>query len=171
MGFGISRGMRASGSIALSLGARGGLWCWPRSRSGSASAPSWYGVIFVMNLDAMPRRDLGSNGQGTAQWWQQRVSAMALVPLIVWFVIVLVSVPIADPASVVRWIRGGINALLLVALVLAAAQHSYHGTRVIVDDYVSSLKGRVATVVILQFMHTVLAAAGVLSVLRVALGA
>ncbi len=124
-----------------------------------------------MNLDAMPRRDLGSNGQGTAQWWQQRVSAMALVPLIVWFVIALVSVPIADPASVVRWIRGGINALLLVALVLAAAQHSYHGTRVIVDDYVSSLKGRVATVVILQFMHTVLAAAGVLSVLRVALGA
>jgi succinate dehydrogenase / fumarate reductase membrane anchor subunit len=96
---------------------------------------------------------------------------MALVPLIVWFVIALVSVPIADPASVARWIRGGMNALLLVALVLAAAQHSYHGTRVIVDDYVSSLKGRVATVVILQFMHLVLAAAGVLSVLRVALGA
>jgi succinate dehydrogenase hydrophobic anchor subunit len=61
--------------------------------------------------------------------------------------------------------------LLLIALVLAAAQHSYLGTRVIVEDYVSSLKGRVATVVILQFMHLVLAGAGVLSVLRVALGA
>jgi succinate dehydrogenase / fumarate reductase membrane anchor subunit len=123
-----------------------------------------------MSLDAIPRRDLGSNGQGTAHWWQQRVSAIALVPLMVWFVIALMSVPIADPASVVRWIRGGMNALLVVALVIAAAQRSYHGTRVIVDDYVSSLKGRVATVVILQFMHLVLAAAGVLSVLRVALG-
>jgi succinate dehydrogenase hydrophobic anchor subunit len=57
------------------------------------------------------------------------------------FVIAVVSVPIADPASVARWIRGGMNALLLVARVLAAAQHSYHGTRMIVDDYVSSLKG------------------------------
>src|SRR5258708_6728146 len=122
-----------------------------------------------MSLDAIPRRHLGSNGQGMAQWWQQRVSAIALVQLIVWFVIALVSAPITDPASAARWIRGGMNALLLVALVLAAAQHSYHGTRVIVEDYVSSLKGRVATVVMLQFMHIVLAAAGVLSVLRVAL--
>jgi succinate dehydrogenase hydrophobic anchor subunit len=96
---------------------------------------------------------------------------MALVPLIVWFVIAVVSVPIADPPSVVRWIRGGMHALLLIALVLAAAQHSYLGTRVIVEDYVGGFKARVATLVTLQFMHIIFAGAGVLSVLRVALGA
>jgi succinate dehydrogenase hydrophobic anchor subunit len=79
--------------------------------------------------------------------------------------------PIADPPSVVRWIRGGMHALLLIALVLAAAQHSYLGTRVIVADYVGGFKARVATLVTLQFMHIILAGAGVLSVLRVALGA
>ena len=63
------------------------------------------------------------------------------------------------------------NALWLVALVLAAAQHSYLGIRVIVEDYVSNLKGRAATVVMLQFIHLVMAGAGVLAVLRVALGA
>ncbi|MGC2030825.1 MAG: succinate dehydrogenase, hydrophobic membrane anchor protein [Steroidobacteraceae bacterium] len=124
-----------------------------------------------MSPDTIVRRDLGSNGQGTAHWWQQRVSAIALVPLLVWFLIALMSVPISDPASVVRWIRSGINAVLLVALVLAAAQHSYLGTRVIVEDYVSSLTARAATVVTLQFVHVVLAGAGVWSVLRVALGA
>jgi len=54
----------------------------------------------------------------------------------------------------------------------SAQQHSYLGTRVIVEDYVSGLKGRAATVVMLQFMHIiVMAGAGVFSVLRVALGA
>ena len=124
-----------------------------------------------MGPEAMPRRDVGSSGQGTAHWWRQRVSAVALVPLIVWFVIAVVSVPIADPPSVVRWIRGGMHALLLIALVLAAAQHSYLGTRVIVEDYVGGFKARVATLVTLQFVHIILAGAGALSVLRVALGA
>jgi succinate dehydrogenase hydrophobic anchor subunit len=62
------------------------------------------------------------------------------------------------------------NGLWLVALVLAAAQHSYLGTRVIFEDYVSNLKGRVATVVMLQFLHMVMGA-GIYAVLRVALGA
>lgn len=61
------------------------------------------------------------------------------------------------------------NALWLVALVLAAAQHSYLGTRVIVEDYVSNPKGRAATVILLQFLHIVMAGSGVFAVLRVAL--
>lgn len=124
-----------------------------------------------MTSDTIPRRDLGASGQGTFHWWQQRVSALALVPLLIWFIVALLSVPIANSPSVVRWMRGGAHALLLIALVLAAAQHSYLGTRVIVEDYVSSRKARVATLVMLQWMHLVLAGAGVLSVLRVALGA
>ena len=124
-----------------------------------------------MNAEPMGRRDLGSNGHGTGHWWQQCVSAIALVPLLVWFVISLASVPVADRPSMLQWIRSGMNVLWLGALVLAAAQHSYLGIRMIVEDYMTSLKGRAATVVMLQFAHLVLAGAGVLAVLRVALGA
>lgn len=124
-----------------------------------------------MNAKPNSGRDLGSNGHATRHWWQQRVSAIALVPLLVWFVIVLASVPLADRPSTLQWMRSGMNPLWLVALVLAAAQHSYLGIRVIVEDYVSNLKGRAATVVVLQFIHLVMAGAGVLAVLRVALGA
>jgi succinate dehydrogenase / fumarate reductase membrane anchor subunit len=124
-----------------------------------------------MNAESNGGRDLGSNGHGTGHWWQQRVSAIALVPLLVWFVVSLASVPVADRPSMLQWIQSGMNALWLGALVLAAAQHSYLGTCVIVEDYVSSLKGRAATVVMLQFTHIVMAGAGVFAVLRVALGA
>jgi succinate dehydrogenase / fumarate reductase, membrane anchor subunit len=118
----------------------------------------------------MRSRDLGANGHGTTHWWQQRVSAIALAPLSIWLVVGLAYVPIDDRPSMVHWIRGGVHALLLVALILAAAQHSYLGTRVIVEDYVSRFKVRAVTVVMLQFTHVVLAGAGVLSVLRIALG-
>jgi len=64
-----------------------------------------------------------------------------------------------------------VHALWLLALVPAAAQHSYLGARVIVKDYMSGLNGHSATVVMLQFMYIVTAATGVFSVLRVALGA
>jgi succinate dehydrogenase hydrophobic anchor subunit len=64
-----------------------------------------------------------------------------------------------------------VHALWLLALVPAAAQHSYLGARVIVKDYMSGLNGHAATVVMLQFMHIVTAGAGVFSVLRVAFGA
>jgi len=163
--------MQVLGSIALSLAARAALRWWLRLRSYSACARSLFGIIFVMTSKTIPRRDLGSCGQGTLHWWQQRVSAMALVPLLIWFLVEVLSVHVADPLSVVRWMRGGVHALLLIALVLAATQHSYLGTRVIAEDYVSGLKARVATLVMLQWMHLVLAGAGVLSVLRVALGA
>jgi len=123
-------------------------------------------------VNAQPNsgRDLRSNAHCTAHWWQQRISAVAFVPLLIWFVISLASVPVADRPSMLQWMRSGMNALWLIALVLAAAQHSYLGTRVIVEDYVSNLKERTASVVMLQFIHLVMAGAGVLAVLRVALG-
>jgi succinate dehydrogenase / fumarate reductase membrane anchor subunit len=123
-----------------------------------------------MSAEPVDRREPGPNGHGTGHWWQQRVSAIALVPLLVWFVLALASVSVADRSSVLQWIRSGMNGLWLVALVLAAAQHSYLGTRVIFEDYVSNLKGRVGTVVMLQFLHMVMAGAGIYAVLRVALG-
>ncbi len=123
-----------------------------------------------MNAKTNSGRDLGSNAHGTAHWWQQRASAIALVPLLVWFVVALASVPLADRPSTLQWMRSGMNTLWLVALVFAAAQHSYLGTCVIVEDYVSNLKGRTASVILLQFLHIVVAGAGVLAVLRVALG-
>jgi len=124
-----------------------------------------------MNTVANRSGKLGPNGHGTSHWWWQRITALALVPLLVWLAVSALSVQIADTASVIHWMRSGIRPVLLCALLLVAAQHSYLGLRVIVDDYVSRVGVRAAMVVLLQGMHVLLAGAGVLSVLWVAIGA
>jgi succinate dehydrogenase / fumarate reductase membrane anchor subunit len=110
----------------------------------------------------------GSAKHGVDHWWGQRVTALALVPLGVWFGVSLLVVPRLDHATLVQWVNHGWNAVLLVALVLVIAQHSYLGVRVVVEDYVHPPGVRVVIVLVLQFAHALLAAAGVFAVLKVA---
>jgi succinate dehydrogenase / fumarate reductase membrane anchor subunit len=113
----------------------------------------------------------GSAKEGVHHWWRQRLTAVALVPLTVWFVVSILALPSLDHATVVMWMRGSTTALLLILLVLVATWHSQLGVRVVVEDYVPGPGARTVTLALLTFLHALLAAAGVLAVLRVALGA
>jgi succinate dehydrogenase / fumarate reductase membrane anchor subunit len=112
----------------------------------------------------------GSAKHGVDHWWAQRVTAIALVPLAVWFGVSLLIIPRFDYGSLAQWMNHGWNAVLLVALVLAIAQHSYLGVRVVVEDYVHPPGARIVALLVLQFAHVLIAAAGVFAVLKIALG-
>jgi len=118
------------------------------------------------------RRVLGAGSAkgGVHHWWQQRLTAVALVPLTVWFVVSLLALPAFDHATVSAWMGQSWTALLLILLVVVAAWHSQLGVRVIVEDYVRAPGARTVTLTLLSFLHALLAAAGVLAVLKVALG-
>jgi succinate dehydrogenase / fumarate reductase membrane anchor subunit len=118
------------------------------------------------------RRVLGAGSAkgGVHHWWQQRLTAVALVPLTVWFVVSLLALPAFDHATVSAWMGQSWTALLLILLVVVAAWHSQLGVRVIVEDYVPAPGARTVTLTLLSFLHALLAAAGVLAVLKVALG-
>ena len=125
-----------------------------------------------MSLRTPLRRVLGAGSAkgGVHHWWQQRLTAVALVPLTVWFVVSLLALPAFDHASVSAWMGQSWTALLLILLVVVAAWHSQLGVRVIVEDYVRAPGARTVTLTLLSFLHALLAAAGVLAVLKVALG-
>ena len=112
---------------------------------------------------------LGAAGTGVGHWWQQRVTAAALVLLGLWFVIALIGLETATRAAVVDWIGSPLNAALLALLVLTAAWHSLLGTQVIVEDYVDGA-GKVILLVLSQFVHVAAAAVGVMAILRIAIG-
>jgi succinate dehydrogenase / fumarate reductase, membrane anchor subunit len=76
---------------------------------------------------------------------------------------------VLDYATVVAWMSQSSSALLLIVLVLVAAWHSQLGVRVVVEDYVHG-GAKTLLLVALSFAHTLLAAAGVFAVLKVALG-
>jgi succinate dehydrogenase / fumarate reductase membrane anchor subunit len=112
---------------------------------------------------------LGSAGDGTAHWWQQRVTAVALALLGLWFAFSLIGADLGDRAALLGWIGQPLNAALLVLLVLTAAWHSQLGTRVIAEDYVHGAF-KVPLLIALQFIHAIAAAVGVVAVLQIAIG-
>ncbi|MGO9804475.1 MAG: succinate dehydrogenase, hydrophobic membrane anchor protein [Steroidobacteraceae bacterium] len=125
-----------------------------------------------MSLRTPLRRVLGAGSakEGVHHWWLQRLTSVALVPLTVWFVVSLLTLPSFDHATVAAWERTGPTPLLLMLLVLVATWHSQLGVRVVVEDYVAAAGARTVTLTLVSFVHVLLAAAGVFAVLKVALG-
>ena len=112
----------------------------------------------------------GSAKRGVHHWWMQRLTSVALVPLSIWFVVSLLSLPSFDHAIVAAWMSQSWTALLLVLFVLVGAWHSQLGVRVVVEDYVHATGVRTLTLVVVTFAHALLAAAGVFAILKVAFG-
>lgn len=125
-----------------------------------------------MSLRTPMRRVLGAGSAkgGVHHWWVQRLTALALVPLSAWLTVSLLALPSFDHATVAAWMGQSSTALLLILLVLVAAWHSRLGLQVVVEDYVPRVGARTVTLVVINFVHVLLAAAGVLAVLKVALG-
>jgi succinate dehydrogenase / fumarate reductase membrane anchor subunit len=125
-----------------------------------------------MSLRTPLRRVLGAGSAkaGVQHWWRQRLTAVALLPLTVWFVVSLLALPSFDHATVTAWMRESWTALPLILLLLVASWHSQLGVQMIVEDYVPAPGARTVTLTVLAFLHALLAAAGVFAVLKVALG-
>jgi succinate dehydrogenase membrane anchor subunit len=112
----------------------------------------------------------GSAKEGVHHWWVQRLTSVALVPLTVWFVVSLLSLPSLDRATVVAWVGQLWTAVFLILLVLTAARHSQLGVRVVVEDYVHGSGTKALVLALVTFLHVVIAVAGVLAILKLALG-
>ncbi len=113
---------------------------------------------------------LGSAKEGTGHWWAQRVTAIALLPLTVWFVISLLTLPGLDYETVRTWLSVPITGFLAVLLVAVLTYHSYLGTIVIVEDYVTSSGMKVLSLMVLRFLYVLAGGAAIFAILRVAFG-
>lgn len=113
---------------------------------------------------------LGSARDGTGHWWAQRVSAVALIPLTLWFVFSLLLLPNLDYATVRAWLAVPLSGVLAVLLVAVAAHHSYLGTSVVVEDYVHGAGAKLLSMLLLKFTHVLLGAVGIFAILRVGFG-
>ena len=112
----------------------------------------------------------GAAHTGVRHWWLQRLTSIALVPLTVWFVVSLLTLPSLGYGTLIVWMSQSWTALLLILLVLTAAWHSQLGLRVVVEDYIHGAGARTLTLVLIGFVHVLLAAAGVFAILKVAFG-
>ena len=114
---------------------------------------------------------LGSAKQGVEHWWRQRVTALALVPLTLWFVIAVIGLVGADHAAFVAWVRNPMVALFLVLLLVATFYHAALGLQVVIEDYVHGEPMRLAALLVMRLLCILFALRGVFAVAKLALGA
>jgi succinate dehydrogenase / fumarate reductase membrane anchor subunit len=114
-------------------------------------------------------RGLGSSQSGVGHWWTQRVTAVALVFLVLWFVATVLSLLHADYSVARATVAKPWNALLLIAFIVAMFWHAVLGLQVVIEDYVHTRWKEVASMLIIKFLAALGALASVLAVLRIAL--
>lgn len=115
-------------------------------------------------------RGLGSAKSGTQHWWAQRLTAIALVPLTIWFVISMVAATGGDFASARAFIGNPVSAVLLILLIVATFHHAQLGLQVVIEDYVHTKPVEIALLIAVKGAAIALATAAVFSVLLIALG-
>ena len=102
-------------------------------------------------------RGLGSAKSGTHHWWMQRLTAVALVPLSLWFVASLIALVTADHATVIAWLHSPLVAILCCALI-------------VVEDYVHTESLKLVSIVVAKFLSLLMAGACLFAVLSIAFG-
>jgi succinate dehydrogenase membrane anchor subunit len=115
-------------------------------------------------------RGLGSAKQGVHHWWAQRITAVALIPLVAWFAISLIMMSGADYAVVRAWIGSPVVMVLLTLTIVIGLHHGQLGMQEVVEDYVHSEGMKLALIVLLRFIAVFFGLAAILAILRIGFG-
>lgn len=115
-------------------------------------------------------RGLGSAKEGVGRWWHQRLTAIALVPLTLWFGFSVALLGSADYYTVIDWLAHPVNAVLMILLLAVGFWHGALGVQEVIEDYIASEWRKLALLLLVQLAAVVLALAGIFAVLRIALG-
>lgn len=113
---------------------------------------------------------LGSAKEGLDHWWAQRITAVALVPLSLWFISAVVGLVGADLETVQNWMSLPLPAILLILLLIATFYHLSLGLQVVIEDYVHTDFAKLGLVVVLRLLCFGIAVAGIFAVVSIALG-
>ena len=115
-------------------------------------------------------RGHGSAHEGVAHWWAQRLTAIALVPLVLWFVVSVISLTAMEYAAARAWVGHPVNAGLLVLLIVFVFHHAQLGAQMVIEDYVHGGAAKLTLLLLVKGAAILLGLAGVFAVLLIAFG-
>jgi len=115
-------------------------------------------------------RGLGSAKSGTRHWWAQRLTAIALIPLVIWFVISVIIMTGSGHDAAIAWIGNPLTAILLVLLVFAVFHHMQLGLQVVIEDYFHTRWVEVALLLLVRGAAFLFGATAIFAILKIAFG-
>jgi succinate dehydrogenase / fumarate reductase membrane anchor subunit len=122
--------------------------------------------------EVVPRRvrQFGSARDGLREWRLQRLTAIMLIPLSLYFVASILILVTSDRKTAADWLALPVPALLVILAVIAGITHALIGVRSVVLDYVHTRARLLAAELLFRAAAVILAGAGVLAVLKLFLG-
>lgn len=115
-------------------------------------------------------RHLGAAREGTEHFWQQRVTSVALVPLVFWFVYSAIGLIGADHASLVGFFGVHGNMVMFTLFVGVLFHHTWLGLQMVIEDYVSSESLKIASLIAVKILVYLFGVSCVVAALRLGLG-
>lgn len=113
---------------------------------------------------------LGSAREGTSHFWRLRLTAIANVPLVIGFVIVLISVVGRPYPMVVERLGSPLVAAMLLAMIASITMHMRLGMQTVIEDYIRGDGARVAALIANTFFAVAIALLCGVAILKLALG-
>jgi len=122
--------------------------------------------------EVVPRRvrQFGSARDGLREWRLQRLTAIGLIPLSLYFAASILSLATSDRKTAADWLSLPVPALLVILVVLAGIMHALIGVRSVVLDYVHTRARLLAAELLFRAIAVILAGGAVLAVLKLFLG-
>ena len=115
-------------------------------------------------------RGLGASHEGAHHFWVQRVSGIALVPLVIWFVLSASTVVSADLVTFKAWVGAHYNPVLLILLILTMFHHAFLGLQVIIEDYIHAESIKLTSLIVNKFVLYLIGACAIFAVIRLTFG-
>ncbi|MDP1616688.1 succinate dehydrogenase, hydrophobic membrane anchor protein [Phenylobacterium sp.] len=112
---------------------------------------------------------LGAAGHGVGHWITERVTSIALIPLVLWGVFAVLRLARSDYDMAVAWLASPVNAVLLALLTVISFMHMNSGMRVVIEDYIHRRVTKAALLLLNLFVCVLFGALALFSILKVAL--
>ena len=115
-------------------------------------------------------RGLGSAKEGMHHWWAQRLTAIALIPLCLWFIYSIVYMTGMQHDIVVDWIKSPVVTVLLLLFIFSLFYHAQLGMQVVIEDYIDCEVLKISSIILNKFVMLFAGLASIVAVLKVFLG-
>lgn len=114
-------------------------------------------------------RGLGAGGTGAAIWRVQRITALALIPLTLWFAVSMVRLSTAPHEAAAHWLARPVNAAIMVLFIVIALRHASIGLNIILEDYVDGEAMRIVAGLAVKTVTLILGVAAVTALIHLSL--
>ena len=110
---------------------------------------------------------LGAAHSGTGHFWHERVTAVALIPLSLWFLYVILGLSGTSEVTALQFLAHPWNAILMGAFVGFSLWHTYLGLQVVIDDYIHTPGMKIFLLLIVRFAIIAVGAASLVAIVRI----